>query len=503
MTGGLLQLVAKGNEDIYLTYDPQITFFKMIYKRHTNFSIESIPQNFNSNADFGKKITCTIGKNADLISQIFIVVVLPKINHFQESKLLSSLNSCAWTEFIGWSLIKYVEIEIGGYTINKHYGDWLRIWSELTRTKNIGKSLDVMLGNVSELTSFSSSKDNYTLYIPLYFWFCTNPGLALPIIALEYSDVKINIEFSGINDLLLLSPSHYIDIDDEIVQFESGDILFQIINNKKIYIKFVYFDNTERYKRLYYNKISPESIVSYSNDLLKNNYKLYSLDSKYFVYVKKLTTELLHINKNKNFAWVNTLSISNAYLLVDYIYLDIEERLKFITSNHEYLIDVLIFDNDKIITNNSTKIKLSYSHPCKELIFRCQMNYLVSNNLLQRFNYLLDYFKQTEIITAVNIIMNGNERVSQRSIDYFHFIQPFQHNSNTPLKGTYYYSFSLFPEHHQPSGSCNLSKIDDFQLNITVNKEINYLNQAKIRIYGNCINILRIINGYAGLAFSN
>jgi len=131
MTGGLIQLMALGNEDLYLTSDPQITFFKMVYKRHTNFSVESVPQNFNSKPDFGKKITCTLGKNADLISQIYLVVTLPQINYFQESVDLPNLNNCAWIQNIGWNIIKSVEIEIGGYIIDKHYGDWLYIYTEL------------------------------------------------------------------------------------------------------------------------------------------------------------------------------------------------------------------------------------------------------------------------------------------------------------------------------------------------------------------------------------
>ena len=361
-----------------------------------------------------------------------------------------------------------------------------------------------MIGNVASLINFTTTKDNYTLYIPLFFWFCNNSGLSLPINALEFSDVKINIEFANINDVLLLEPTHYIDIENNIVQFETGNILYQNINGNKNYIKFCYFENRDdNIHRLYYSKINSDAIKGYTDVNNKNTYNISSLDGLYRVYTKLNSIEMQHINKQINFDWVASLSISTAYLLVDYIYLDIDERVKFIKSNHEYLIDVLIYDNDRTISNNSSKIKLGYCHPCKELIFRAQMDYLVANNVLLKSNYSLDYFQTKDIINNIQIIMNGTPRLSSRSSNYFHLIQPFQHHSNNPPNGIYCYSFALHPEDQRPTGTCNLSKIDDLQIAITVDKAINYSNQAKIRVYGLCINVLRILDGQGGLAFLN
>lgn len=504
MPGGLIQLVNKGNEDMYLTHDPQITFFRNVYKRHTNFSTESVIQPFKTKADFGTKITCTISKQADLIGKTYIVVTLPNINYHQESLDLPTLNRAAWIKNIGWNIIKSVEIEIGGFVIDKHYGDWLFIWSELTRADNNKRGLDKMIGNVPELIEFSITKDTYTLQIPLSFWFCASPGLALPIVALEFADVKFNIEFAGINDVLILAPTNYIDIENDIVQFKLNDILFQQVNNHTVYIKFIDFHNLSNGKnRLYYNKISVDPILSWSNFALKNNYRIYDVDRKYYVNVAMNATEMIHINKQTNFAWTNTLSIVNAYILTDFVYLDIDERLKFVKSNHEYLINTLMFDNDRAITNNSTKIKLGYSHPCKELIFRAQMDYLTDYNVLDNSNYCVDYFRKHEIINSVQIILNGIPRLTINAADYYHLVQPFQHHSNKPPKGIYCYSFSINPEEHQPSGTCNLSRIDDLQINLMIDKSVSYTNQANFRVYGVCINILRIIDGQGGLAFSN
>ena len=489
MTAGILQLVAQGNEDLYLTLNPQITFFKIVYKRHTNFSIESIQQNFNSKPDFGKKITCTIGKNADLINKIYVVITLPKINCINDDNM-PNLNKCAWINNIGWHILKTVEIEIGGYVINKHYGDFLQIWSELILNSNNKKGLDKMIGNVPELIDYTTVKDSYILYVPLYFWFCRSLNNALPITALEFSDIKINIEFASINDLLKLSPTNYIDIDNNIVHFKPGDILFQNNGNKINYIEYVDYENrNDSIHRLYYNKISSDKI---------NNNNIKKLDDIYEVTITN-GVETLYINKQINFAWVNNLSIVGAYLLVDYIYLDIEERIKFIKGEHEYIIDVLMYDNEKALSNNINKIKLGYSNPCKEIIFRAQMDYL--NNINIKDNYMLDYFKKVNIINNVQIIMNGTPRLSMRSSDYFYLLQNYQNHSNEPYSGVFTYSFALFPEDEQPSGTCNFSKIDDLQMLIQVNKEVNYLNPAKLRVYANCINILKIKNGYSEIIF--
>jgi len=497
MTAGLLILISKGEEDEYFTYNPSITFFKFVYKQHTNFSMESIKQQFNIQPDFGNRVSCTISKHGDLIHKMYVVVSLPKINFFQENSDLTNLNKCAWTHNIGWNIIKSVELEIAGTVIDKQYGDWLYINHEISK-KYISKnndSFEQMIGNVPVLTELTNFKDDYTLYIPLNFWFCKYYGQSLPICALEFSDVKVNVEFSSLNDILILSPTNYIEIENSTTQFNSGDILYQSINNSISYIKFVYLENrTDNTNRLYYSKITQNPILSQTNDLQKYVYSIKSLDDKFYVYLKNSSSEQNHINKQKNFNWTKTLSIIDSFIYVDYIYLDFIERMKFITIPHTYLIETLSYDNDKLLSNSSSKIKMSYQNNCKEIFIRPQMNYLISNNLCQLNNYMLDYFQNIDIINEIQFIMNGQDRTTLRNSKYFNLIQPFQHNSNS-LNGIYCYSFSLFPENFQPSGSCNLSEMSDVQFNIVVNKNINYNNYAKIRIYAICYKILKIENG--------
>jgi hypothetical protein len=211
-----MQLVAYGAQDIYLTGNPQITFWKVSYKRHTNFSMESIEQTFNGAADWGRKVTCTISRNGDLISRVYLQVTLPRVTAAYNQQF-------RWLNWLGHVLVKQVEVEIGGQRIDRQYGDWMHIWNELTQAAGKTKGYAAMVGNVPRLVQpVSGSSSNViapanagltandmafgdcdltscmpetTLYIPLEFWFCRNPGLALPLIALQYHEVKINLEF--------------------------------------------------------------------------------------------------------------------------------------------------------------------------------------------------------------------------------------------------------------------------------------------------------------------
>lgn len=176
MAGGLLQLVAQGAQDMYLSGNPEITFFKVMYRRHTNFAIESIEQTFNGTVDFGRRVTATISRNGDLVWKIYLQLDLPA---------LTGSGTQAWVRNIGHTLIDYVEVEIGGQTIDKHYGQFLHIWQELTQSKGHEDTFNVMIGNTTELTTEAASIPARTLYVPLQFWFNRNVGLALPLIALQ------------------------------------------------------------------------------------------------------------------------------------------------------------------------------------------------------------------------------------------------------------------------------------------------------------------------------
>lgn len=371
MGGGLMQLVAYGAQDIYLSGNPQITFFKVVYRRHTNFSMESIEQTFNGSADFDRKVTCTISRNGDLISRVYL-----------QATLTNNATGATDIEYAGHKLIKSVEVEIGGQRIDKHYGDWLAIWNELTQTAGHLDGYKAMT-TLPALPAGGSAKT--ILYVPLQFWFCRNPGLALPLIALQYHEVKINIEFASMTT----------------VGGAGADIDF-----------------------------------------------------------------------------------GSASLYVDYIYLDTDERRRFAQVSHEYLIEQLQFTGDE---SASSKIKLNFNHPVKELIWVEQ----------EDGDGVGEY---TSTYTDAKLQLNGHERFSARAASYFQLVQPYQHHERVPEATKYInvYSFALKPEEHQPSGTCNMSRIDNATLNLSSVESAN-----TVKVFAVNYNVLRVMSGMGGLAYSN
>ena len=319
MGGGLMQLVAYGAQDVYLTGNPQITFWKVTYRRYTNFSIESIEQTFNGQADFGRRVTCTISRNGDLAYRTYLQVTLPEINQAMANQFNGTATSpnngvyARWLDFPGEQLISQVEVEIGGQRIDRQYGDWMHIWQQLTLTAEQQRGYYKMVGNTTQLTfitdpSFAAidgpcSSDaprqvcaprnalpETTLYVPFQFWYCRNPGLALPLIALQYHEVKINLDLRPIDECLWAVSS-------------LGDC-----------------DSSNALKvRTAYN----QSLVA-------------------------------------------------ASLYVDYVFLDTDERRRMAQNPHEYLIEQLQFTGDESVGSSSNKIKLNFNHPCKELVWVVQ-----------------------------------------------------------------------------------------------------------------------------------
>ena len=499
MGGGLIQLAGYGLQDMYLTYQPTITYFKMVYKRHTNFSVEAIKQFFQNPPNFGGRYTCNISKNADLMGQIILYVTLPNIpklidtNFINQDKNLQNIAITAWVEKVGYALINSVEFELGGKIIDKLYGDWLNIWTELTQRSN-KRGLNNMIGNIELLTKYENGKGTYLLKIPLPFYFSRYKGLALPLIALEYSDLKINVEFNNLSDLLILGPTHYIQTNENVVNFTSGEIIYQIINNQYIYSKYLSFDiNTSR---LYYIKLTSSP--------LQINTEIVGLNSNYSVIASG--SEINYLSKINSVFNSSSITLGSTYLYVDYIYLDNTERIKFARSNHEYLFEYLQYDNEKILINNNNKINILYNHPTKAIFFVAQISYIPNSYIKDKFNYTNNFDKKigNGVIQNVQFLLNGKDRITSRSYQYYSWLENYQYLSNgASTEGIGMYSFAIHPEDYQPSGSCNFSRIDDISLGLNVDKSITYSNPGKARVYALSYNVLRIINGIAGVAFDS
>ena len=510
MGGGLMQLVAYGAQDVYLTGNPQITFWKVTYRRYTNFSMESIEQTFNGQADFGRRVTCTISRNGDLAYRTYLQLTLPEINQSlgKDDKLYAR-----WLDFPGHQLVSQVELEIGGQRIDRQYGDWMHIWTQLTLSAEQARGYHKMVGHTTQLVYMvhpdfaevdgpcgtdgapaqvcapRKALPETTLYVPLQFWFCRSPGLALPLIALQYHEVKINLDLRPIDECLW-AVTKLSEASDDV-----------------------------------------QATNAYSQSLVA------------------------------------------ASLYVDYVFLDTDERRRMAQNPHEYLIEQLQFTGDESVGSSSNKIKLNFNHPCKELVWVVQPdanvdycssfkggNMLYSTLGAQPFNYTDAIDALPNSITAFSadagdvisssglfadeplgsdpaastttvsdaasfvlaetavdmhcwglnpvvvakLQLNGQDRFSEREGTYFDQVQPFQAHTRAPDTGINVYSFALRPEEHQPSGSCNFSRIDNATLQLVLsNATVSGQNTAKVRVYATNYNVLRVMSGMGGLAYSN
>jgi len=428
-----MQLVAYGAQDIYLTGNPQITFFKVVYRRHTNFAVESIEQTFNGSADFNKRVTATISRNGDLIQQMYLEVVLPI-----SAAAGSTAGSNVWTYGVGNALVSQAEIEIGGQLIDRQYGDWMNIWTELTVPAGKRDGYDNMVGNALTATDTDqqgglSFLTTQRLYVPLQFWFNRNPGLALPLIALQYHEVKLNLTLRPLADLT-----------------------------------------------------------------------------------------------NCELVAATTSGTLSCKLYVDYVYLDTDERRRFAQVSHEYLIEQVQFTGTETIASGSSNknVTLNFNHPVKELIWaHTTANHATSGTATTSnkwFNYSGINAGAGESFQTALLQLNGHDRFSVRNADYFRKVQNYEHHTRVPrvggdLTGTktdttqavfrqyiYSYSFALSPEEHQPSGTCNFSRIDNAVLQMTYSSAAETNSQSlNLNVYAVNYNVLRIMSGMGGLAYSN
>jgi len=402
MGGGLMQLVAYGAQDIYLTGNPQITFFKVVYRRHTNFSMEAIEQTWNggdgTSSVAAGRCTATISRNGDLVHRMYLEIITGGSADAQDPMAGS---------------ITDIELEIGGQKIDKQSGLWMHVWSCLTEpnpTGQTGKTTGNSTGdgtlfqNMSGMGGYDGVNDHAgTYFVPLQFWFCRNPGLALPLIALQYHEVKIIL--------------------------------------------------------------------------------------------------------NHDFSHADADVLTSNKLWCDYIYLDTDERRRFAQVSHEYLIEQV----QEETTTAATSSNLNFNHPVKELVFcvGAATNKLAVTKTGAAVGTARLGGSGSTAADTLQLKLNGHDRFAPRDYRYFTRTQIWQHHSGAGgldsasasaagrfNDGIGVYSFALKPEEHQPSGTCNFSRIDNAQL---VQGSAGLIT----KVFAVNYNVLRIMSGMGGLAYSN
>ena len=426
MAGGLMQLVAYGAQDVYLTGNPKVTFFQAVYKRHTNFAMENIEQTTNGNPANNGRISVTVARNGDLIGDMYV-----ELSSKASLTSKSGATDCNW---VAERAIKTAELSIGGQRIDKHYQRWWRLYSELYLDES-------KKANYAKMTTGKGQ-----VFLPLIFFFNRNPGLYLPLIALQYHEVRIDFDLSDM--------------------FEA------------------YFGT--------------------------NTFKV----------------------------WGN------------YVYLDTEERRRFAQKGHEYLIEQVQHTGVDAVTSGDTKnIRLSYNHPVKELVWAVtgassaeDKLWNFSSNVatgdvvvesdptaVSESNCYVPLTQATGVplfsagangglrlveegassaaavgpLDTFKLVLNGQDRFKEQTGKYFNQVQPFNHHSGCPMPGVYAYSFALKPAEHQPTGTCNFSRIDNAQVALKVKSDMASGAATSLNMFATNYNVLRIQSGMGGLAFSN
>lgn len=566
-----MQLVAYGAQDVYLTGNPQITFFKVVYKRHTNFSMEPIEQTFSGNAGFNKKVSAHVTRNGDLITKMYLRVEIPEVR--VNRTISDAERKCiqfAWVRRLGHALIETVELEIGGSRIDKQYGNWFTIWYELTHETGHEDGYAKMIGDIPELVELSNPdsnnriKNRYTLYIPLQFWFCRNNGLALPLIALQYHEVRVHFEFRHINELCV----HSADFNPKS---EISDI-----ENASLLVDYIYLDTEERRRfaqvsheylveqlqtngeeavtsnsfkgRLNFNHPSKALYWALRQGQYRNNKKFMAYEPFDWDKALKTAAEKLIIGQYETIDNTSALRVNP-----DECEENVEQESVFVVDKNTGKLDVsgeckcvlkTDLSNGYVVTpNGDLKDKVSGNIVVyvdeNENIFVHHVNIVRNDLTIADLSICVDKFKidkrnnwikkldvcvwqhdnyglyidgSGNPINEAKLQLNGHDRFDRLDGNYFNYVQPYQHFKNTPIDGINVYSFALKPIEHQPSGAANFSRIDTTEL-FLVFQQLNAAGkdvfrelldpETKLEVFTVNYNVLRIMSGMGGLAYSN
>jgi hypothetical protein len=541
MGAGEIILVAYSQENLFLTYEPQITLFKILYRRYSNFAIETIKQTFTTSVVFGNKYSIQLFKTADLLHKMWLVIDLPNI------PIVYNLNNVAnkklkfkWAKEIGYAIIDYIEIEIDSKTITKHWGEFYSALNQLN-PKDFNNPINEYIGNIPEITTYKYTSDgipSYRLNIPLDFWFCTNSGKTLPLIKLEFSTIKFNVQFKSMENCCMLSPSNYISIQSYKGDGILGEPLLQISPTGYAWGEFdsldigLYNDKTmeiESYN-LYFRKISDNDFVTNVglDEIITSvalnspqKYVIYGLESG-SIYIptssdsNDVTTTLASKKYYYNFNY--NIPFNNAYILSDVIYIDNDERVKFFNSKRNYLIDQVYQTSITNINNLSSKYALKTINCCKYILFMAQVKYYLNSNVNFNFNYGTLFFnpkiinerfsffkfKEKNTIEKANFSYDSSSTEEMHNMEVYSLINPFYNFKRAEnLSGFGLKTFALYAQNSQPSGSTNTSAFNLLELNTRFNKIDDNYNKYILTTYCVTYNYLTFTNGISGTIFTD
>lgn len=562
MTGGILQLQRNGAENFYLNGNPQMTYFKSVYKHHTNFSMECIRIDFEGTQNLAYKVDtqlkCKIPRNGDLINKLYFSIYLPDIysSYEKESENSDSINKeFQWIPNIGCQMIKKCTLTIGGAKVSELYGQWIEIYHEIFLDTSGKNNFDIITGHIpdmfmpsnngwnagfypssslnpsenvnpdSEKYYFSEFRKNCFLqppsihgrqiYVPLPFWFSTNPGLALPLIALQYMEIHLEFEMRPIIDLYTI-----------IETKSNGNVLQK--------------SRTAPDPTLPHHHIG-NFITSVPKNSFKDGMTLSDGD-----------TNLQGWNMD-------------AHVLANFVFLDSQERDQFANNNHEYLIEQ-VNRKEFISVTNTKSLNINFDHPVKYMVWFAQRSDVSRLNSFNNYTNWIDEYvppdsdaylklfgvensdqmyyqfsgdtiyeingvKQTldndnignrailptkfnfeyyyeDIIKSSRLLFNGIERFASQKAVFYKHLQSYQHSIKNDKSGLNFYSFALDPSRFQPTGACNMSTIQNVELEVEMCGLLPNATNSKyydynLYVYAVNYNLLKISSGMAGVAYAS
>ena len=501
MGGGLLQLVAYGAQDAYLSGNPQITFWRGLFKRHTNFAMEPFRVNLTGQASWGTKHSAILGRHADLVSSCYLEVLLDTVDQ-QTYRLRYGPNDTA----------------ASGLPFATTTGQMIAGLSYVVVTQGTT--------NWGLVGAFGYSVANPP---PLGFVFVSNGQ--------GNGDGTVQ-QVSSINNQNPVRAAY------NMLRYVELDIGGQIID--RLYGEWMYIwtmlthtvDKWAQLNAMMYDTGFPSNTCGIDGRPVLGN--VYHIPLPFYfarnpsaaiplialqyhevkINIMWNKTEIVQINNSVGAARSNGPRQAN--LICDYVYLDVEERRRMAQESHEYLIEQTQYNEDKGVTGAMIRCDLTFNHPVKELVWVVQNSRFGSCTLGNAQGpttagappSLFDPFNFTEnAMYSANLQLNGQDRMQTLYSPYFNAVQPYQHHSGgnsfltNDIRGVYMYSFALKPEEHQPSGTCNFSRIDSATLVMTLNGATSAslvdTQNYDVRVYALNYNILRVMSGMGGLAYSN
>ena len=535
MGGGLMQLVAYGAQDIYLTGNPQITFFKVVYRRHTNFSMETIQQTLNGTPAASATSTVTISRNGDLIYKVYVTSTDQTITQ-------------------GSGLVQEVECEIGGQLIDRHYEQWNQIWWELTTPASKQAGFKAMVCDSLPAGTVGMCQ------IPLNFWFCRNPGLALPLIALQYHEVKLKLKWSNLSGDLTTSPEVwvdyiYLDTDERrrFAQVSHEYLIEQVQRQSAGGTSTTKLNFNHPVKELIWtspavNAYTTAQIKLNGHDrFAKQEEEYFQLRQPYDYHtaipgqnIPEAGQHLAHNSKRiirsadavlpSTAADVEVQVTQPAGTILTHVKIVCTEAVVVASGDIGYRIgtasdgaQLVVGHTDEILDGGTAVALGAVTYPGMGVSLPSgdsAANAKVAIDAAHRSGFVHDV--QDDTTHVIDIAYTASERIlycrvqpsTDASAGKFSFIFEYEHlNVGDVTSGQAIshgcftsqmtakinvYSFALKPEEHQPSGTCNFSRIDNAQL-VTTGTTL----PSTEYIYAVNYNVLRIMSGMGGLAYSN